>query len=334
MINTYLKKTFNIKYPIILAPMFLVSNEEMLINASKAGIMGCVPSLNYRTPELLKEALLKIKNEGSPFGVNLIVNKSNIHLTKHLEVCLEVEPDFIITSLGSPRDVIKRFKDKKTKIFCDVIDEHYAKVVEDLGADAIIAVNSGAGGHCGPIPASVLIPKLKKACSLPIISAGGVGNGQGMLSMLALGAEGLSMGSIFIATKESPAGDDYKKACVDYNGDDIILTTKISGTPCTVINTPYVKKIGNKQNFLESFLNNNKALKKYAKMITYYKGTKLIEKAAFSATYKTVWCAGPSIEFTKEITDIKTIVDRLVTEYNEALNKLCVKESTQLDQLS
>lgn len=307
-----------------MAPMFLISNEEMLIQASKSGIMGCVPSLNYRTAEDFKKALMKVKEAGAgPFGVNLIVNKSNIHLKKHLEVCIEVEPDFIITSLGSPKEVINSFKNKKTKVFCDVIDEHYAKVVEDLGADAIIAVNSGAGGHAGPIPASVLIPKLKAACKLPIISAGGVGTGGGILSMLALGAEGLSIGSIFIATKESPVSEEYKNACVEYGGEDIVLTTKISGTPCTVINTPYVQKIGTEQNFLESFLNTNKKLKKYAKMLTYYKGTKLVEKAAFAATYKTVWCAGPSIEFSTKVESIEDIVQRLIHEYEVEVKKLC-----------
>jgi nitronate monooxygenase len=101
------------------------------------------------------------------------------------------------------------------------------------------------------------------------------------------------------------------------------MTTKISGTPCTVINTPYVKKIGTEQNFLEQILNKNKKIKKYAKMLTYYKGMKTIEQAAFAATYKTVWCAGPSIEFSTKIETVSTVINRFVTEYDEAYKSLC-----------
>ncbi len=323
MINTWLTETFKIKYPIIMAPMFLISNKEMLIEAAKAGIMGCVPALNWRTEDEFKEDMLDLKkNITGPFGINLIVNKSNIKLKKQLDVCLEIEPDFIITSLGSPEQIIKKFKDKKTKILCDVVDLNYALKVEKLGADAVIAVNSGAGGHAGPVPASVLVPKLVKGQVLPVISAGGIGTGEGLLSVLTLGAGGASIGSPFIAAKESPVSKEYKNACVKYGAEDIVLTTKISGTPCTVINTPYVKKIGTKQNAVESMLTKNKMLKKYIKMLTWYMGTKAIEKAAFSATYKTVWCAGPSIEFTNEVEAVSDIVERMISEYDRAFKNL------------
>jgi nitronate monooxygenase len=317
-LNTWLTKTFNIKYPIILAPMFLVSNIKMLISSMQAGFMGCIPTLNFKTDEELKAAMKKLKDAEGPFGVNLIVNKSNIHYPKHLKIIKDFSPDFIITSLGSPEKVINTMGNKNTKIFCDVIGVEHAQKVEKLGADALIAVNSGAGGHAGPLPSSVLVPLLKSHCKLPIISAGGVGNGEGLLSVIALGAEGASIGSPFIATEESPVGDDYKQACVDFGAEDIVMTTKISGTPCTVINTPYVRKIGTRQNLIESYLNKHKSLKKYVKMITYYKGSKLVEKAAFKATYKTVWCAGPSIEFVRGIEKVSEISTRIMNEYEVA----------------
>ncbi|MCP4912486.1 MAG: nitronate monooxygenase [Oligoflexia bacterium] len=324
--NTWLTKTFNIKYPIIMAPMFLVSNKEMLIAAAEAGITGCVPALNWRTPEEFEEAMKELREKCSTFGVNLIANKSNIQLDKQIAICEKYKPDFIITSLGSPKEIIKRLQPLGVKIICDVVDVEYALKVQELGADAIIAVNSGAGGHAGPIPASILVPMLLEKCKLPVISAGGVGTGAGLLSVLAMGAEGASIGSPFIATTESGVNDDYKQAIVDYGAKDIALTTKISGTPCTVIKTPYVKKIGLDQNFIESFLNKNKQLKKYAKMLTYYKGMKLLESAAFGATYKSVWCAGPSIEFVNKRESTKEIVDRLVKEFADA--------KTKLDQMS
>lgn len=314
--KTWLTQTFNIKYPIILAPMFLVSNDEMLIAASKAGIMGCIPALNYRDLEQFEKGLRNLKdNCHGPFGINLIANKSNIHLKKQIELCQKITPDFVLTSLGSPREVIDGLSAKGVKVFCDVVDAEYAAKVESLGADALIGVNSGAGGHAGPVPASILIPTLKEKSKLPVISAGGVGTGSGLLSTLALGAEGVSIGSPFIATKESGVNQEYKQAVVDYGAKDIVMTSKISGTPCTVIRTPYVEKIGTEQNFVESFLNNHRQFKKYAKMLTYYKGMKLLEKAAFSASYKSVWCAGPSIEFSHKIASVSEVVENLITSF-------------------
>lgn len=323
MMKTALTEMLGIELPIIMAPMFLVTNTKMIVAAAENGIAGCIPALNFRTIEELEAGIKEIKSQtNKPFGVNLIVNKSNVLAKKQLHKCLDLGVNFFITSLGSPEEVIRESKKQGIKVFCDVVEETYAKKVEDLGADAVIAVNSGAGGHRGNIPASVLVPALKSICKVPVISAGGVGTGAGILSMLALGADGLSIGSPFIATKECGVSEDYKQACINYSAGDIVVTTKLSGTPCTVINTPYVQKIGTDQNIVESLLNKNKQLKKYAKMVTYYKGMKLLEKAAFSASYKTVWCAGSSIEFTHKIESVEDIIKRYKSEIHEAHERL------------
>jgi nitronate monooxygenase len=321
--KTALTDMLGIELPIIMAPMFLVTNTKMIVAAAESGITGCIPALNFRTIEELEAGIKEIKAQTNrPFGVNLIVNKSNILARKQLHKCLDLGVNFFITSLGSPEEVILESKKLGIKVFCDVVEENYAKKVENMGADGVIAVNSGAGGHRGDLPASVLVPSLKSICKIPVISAGGVGTGAGIISMLALGADGLSIGSPFIATTESGVTKEYKDACINYSAQDIVVTTKLSGTPCTVINTPYVKDIGTKQNLIESILNKNKQLKKYAKMVTYYKGMKLLEKAAFSASYKTVWCAGSSIEFTTKIESITQIVDRYKAEMKLAQDRL------------
>ena len=308
----------NIDFPVIMAPMFLVSNEAMIIESIRNGITGAIPALNYRTVDELREAIRRIKKEvDGPFGINLIVNKSNFLYKEQLKVCCEEQISYFITSLGSPRETIAMAKEYGVKVFCDVVDTNYAKKVEALGADAIIAVNKEAGGHAGPTPFSELIPALKKACSIPIISAGGIGNGQGIKEMLELGADGVSMGSVFIATKEAPVSDEYKEACVNYGAKDIVFTTKLSGTPCTVIKTPYVEAIGTSQNMLERFLSKNKKLKKWFKAITFMRGMKSLQKAAFSTTYKNVWCAGPSIEYVKNIKTVKEVIDALKKDFNE-----------------
>lgn len=312
---TNLTQLLNIEHPIIQAPMFLVSNTAMVIEAMKSGIAGCIPALNYRTLEELRSALheLKVaKVSGGSFGFNLIVNKSNLKYKEQLRVLCEEGCDFIITSLGSPEETINQAHKKGIKVFCDVTDLNFAKKVESLGADAIIAVNNEAGGHRGYYSPKDLIHLLKNNCGIPVISAGGVGRKSDIDRMLSYGADGVSVGSPFIASIEANVTDEYKQACVDYGAKDIVMTQKISGTPCTVINTPYVQKIGTKESWLESVLNKSKTLKKWVKMIRFGIGMRATEKAAKEATYKTVWVAGPSIEFTKAILPTKEIIDNLV----------------------
>ena len=311
--ETYsLCQLLGIRYPIIMAPMFLVSNEHMLIAGTKCGIAAAIPALNYRSVEELRAGIKRMKAEASgPIGINLIVNASNFLMEDQLQVCCEEQVDFIITSLGSPKKVIEEAHKVGIKVLCDVTDAVYARKVAELGADAVIAVNNQAGGHAGNIDPKTLIAEIKAVCSIPVISAGGVGCFEDMKRIGEFGADGFSIGSVFIASEEADVSEDYKQACVDYGAKDIVLTTKLSGTPCTVIQTPYVKEIGTSQNWLERILNKNKRLKKWVKALTFYKGMKALKNAAFGATYKSVWCAGPSIEHVHEIRSVKEIIQSL-----------------------
>lgn len=314
--QTALTQLLQIKYPIIQAPMFLVSNVAMVQEAMHSGIAGCIPALNYRSLDELKKAIYQLKvskPQGGSFGFNLIVNKSNIKYKAQLEVLCHEGCDFIITSLGSPEETIRQAHAAGIKVFCDVTDLKYAKKVEALGADAIIAVNNEAGGHRGHLSPKELIEQLKNNCKIPIISAGGVGCKADIDKMLQYGADGVSVGSPFIASLEAKVTHDYKQACVDYGAADIVMTERISGTPCTVINTPYVQKIGTKATWLETVLNKNRKLKKWVKMIRFSIGMRATENAATKATYKTVWVAGPSIEHTKAILPVKEIVRTLIS---------------------
>jgi nitronate monooxygenase len=315
--HTRLTDMLHLEHPLIMAPMFLVSNVAMVKEGMRCGVAGCIPALNYRTLEELRAAIRELKaakaeiGKGA-YGFNLIVNKSNPKAAKQLEMLCEEGCDFIITSLGSPEETIKAAHQVGIKVFCDVTDLRFAQKVEALGADAVIAVNNEAGGHRGGLSPQELIVLLKKHCSIPVISAGGVGNKAEMDQMLAWGAEGVSVGSPFIASAEAPITDDYKQACVDYGAKDIVLTERISGTPCTVINTPYVQKVGLRSPWIERMLNTNKSLKKWVKMLRFYIGMKATEVAAQQVTYKTVWVAGPSIQHTKTVEPVREIVRRLV----------------------
>jgi len=311
--KTNLTSLINVKYPIIMAPMFLISNTNMIIAALNSGITAAFPALNYRKIEDFANAIDEIRAASDkPFGVNLIVNKSNIKFKEQLKICVDKKIDFIITSLGSPKEVIKECKPLSIKVFCDVVDLNYAKKVVDLGADALIAVTNIAGGHAGSQPPERLIPALKENFDIPIIGAGGVSRKEDIENLEKLGVDGVSVGTIFIASEEAPVSQEYKQALIDYTGKDIVLTSNLSGSPLTVINTPYVQKIGTKAGFLSKLMYKNKKLKKFIKMFLAVRGMRAIEKAAFKSTYKTFWVAGPSIEHVHKIKSISEIVKSLV----------------------
>jgi nitronate monooxygenase len=315
--RTRLTDLLGLEHPLIMAPMFLVSNTAMVVEGMRGGVAGCIPALNYRTLEELRTACRELKaakaacGKGA-YGFNLIVNKSNPKAAGQLKVLCEEGSDFLITSLGSPEATIKAAHAVGVKVFCDVTDLRFAQKVEALGADALIAVNNEAGGHRGDLSPRALIELLRAHCRIPVISAGGVGNKAEMDQMLAYGAEGVSVGSPFIASIEAPITAEYKQACVQYGADDIVMTERISGTPCTVINTPYVQKVGLRSPWIERMLNTNKRLKKWVKMFRFYIGMKATEAAAQQVTYKTVWVAGPSIEHTTAVEPVRAILRRLV----------------------
>lgn len=319
MNHTTLDQMLGIKYPIIVAPMFLISNTDMVKAALDAGVTAAFPALNYRTDLELRKAIAEIRaHTTKPFGVNLIVNKSNTKYRAQLKTLLELKIPYIITSLGNPSEVIQQCRPAGIKVFCDVTDLAYARKVENLGADALIAVNSRAGGHTGKIEPEDLIRLLVRECRIPVISAGGIGKGKQLAEVMNWGAAGASIGTIFIASNESGVSPAYKQALIDYGEKDIVLTSRLSGSPLTVINTPYVQKSGTEASWFESFLLKNKWLKKYLKLFIALRGMRKVEKAAFDASYQTYWCAGVSIEYISKIEPLGEIVKRLTSEYDAA----------------
>lgn len=322
MINSQFTADFNIDIPVIMAPMFLVSDVNMVKAAIDGKIIGTFPSLNYRDSKTLDKTLKELnsyielhENPGT-YGVNLIAQKTNPLYEKHLKICVENKVPFYITSLGNPAEVIQKAHEYGAKVYCDVTNIEHAKKVNELGADGIIAVGQGAGGHAGPNPLQILIPALRKQFpSLPIIAAGGISTGQGILAALVLGASGVSIGTRFIASEEAPVSFDYKKAITDSKMDDIVLTEKLSGTPSSIINTEYAKKIGYKQGYFEKKLSTNKRTKKYFKMLVQIKGMKKLEKSVKPGNYKNLWIAGKSVEFINDILPVKKIIENFKVEY-------------------
>lgn len=307
-------------YPIIAGPMFLVSDENLVSAVSNGGGIGGMPSLNWRSTEEFREAVRRVKSKTKkPFAVNLIVNKSNVRQEADLAVCVEEKVPLVITSLGNPKQVIEKMHSVGSKVFCDVTNLSYAEKVQKLGADGVIAVSAGAGGHAGPTSPLVLLPYLKKHLSIPIVAAGGIATGEQIAAAFLLGASAVQIGTRFIASKEAKVEDSYKQAILRSNPDDIVLTKKISGTPAAVIKTPYIEKMGLDLNPVEEFLMKNDLTKKYTKMARSLWGAFLLQKAARTTTWKEVWSAGQGVGLIDDILPAGEIVQRLVKEYRKAI---------------
>ena len=292
-LSTPLSRKLGLRYPIVAAPMFILSNKEMLLACAEAGILGAMPSLNARTPEKLREDLewLRARTE-KPFAINMTIGLTQ---PKRLEIdvalCEEFEVPVWITSYGNPTEFVKRARAKQATVFHDVINLKHALKAQDAGVDAIIGVGAGAGGHAGRISPYALIPYLKENLEVPIIAAGCISTGRQIAASLALGAELAYMGTRFIASTECGAVDAYKKAVVDSGPEDIVYTDKVSGVHA---------------NFIGSTL----------------PGQGDDADTSDPKRWKDIWSAGQGVAEIKDICTIEEIVESLVREFHDAVSDL------------
>jgi len=309
--------------PIIMAPMFLVSNIAMVVAGSEHGIIGSFPALNARPVDTLRDWLQEIQNRtNKPYAVNLVVHRSNPYYAQQLKICLEKKVPMIIASLGDPAEVIREAHQIGTKVFCDVVNLEHAQKAVSKGADGLIAVASGAGGHAGNISPFVLIPYLLQYVSVPILAAGGIGNGATLAAALALGSSGVSMGTRFIASQECGVTEDYKNAIVHSGPEDIVTTYKLDGVPANVIHTPYVKKIGTELNWMERWLLHHRQFRAWILRLRAWKSFKMLQQAIEKPTWKQVWGAGQTVGIIQEIAPIPSIIAQIQQEYIAAIQQL------------
>lgn len=319
-LNTKITKLFNIDYPIISAPMFLVSNEQMVVATSEAGGIGTFPALNYRPIENLKKAIKNIKSKtDKPFGMNIIVQKANKHQYEHLDLAIENEVPFIITSLGSPKEIIAKTRGTKTKVFCDIVGLTHAQKVADLGADGLIAVGAGAGGHAGDISLFALLPYIKKHIDLPLIAAGSIVDGKGLLAALALGADAVYMGTRMIATTEAQVPAEYKKSIVEAGSEDIVNTDRVDGFPGNFIKTKLIADLI-KPNVVENVINSVPKVKRAVSLLR--AGRALLGDKVEKANYKNTYSAGHGVGGIDSIISIEKVIENTMTEYYELLGKM------------
>ncbi len=320
-IPTAITEMFNIDYPILSAPMFLVSNQKMVEASAQAGGLGCFPALNYRPIEKFEEVVKGLTESlsGKPFGINIIVQKSNRFQEQQIDIALENEVPLIITSLGSPKNLIKRAEGTKTKIFCDVVGLTHAKKVADQGAHGLIAVGSGAGGHAGDTSLFALIPYLKKHIDLPLIAAGCMNDGGSMAAALSLGADGIYMGTRVIASKEAQVKNEYKDAILEAGCDDIVNTDRVDGFPGNFIKTEEIKKLL-KPNVVDNVLSQSKKVKRAVSL--FRAGRALLGNPDQKLSYKNTYSAGHGVGNIENVKSIQDIFWETALEYRDVVKNL------------
>ena len=230
-----------LRLPVICSPLFIISNPELVIAQCKAGVVGSFPSLNARPISQLDEWLAQITEElaaydrahpdapSAPFAVNQIVHKSNNRLEEDLALCVKYKVPVVITSLGARVDVNQAIHSYGGVVLHDVIDNAFGKKAVDKGADGLIAVAAGAGGHAGVLSPFALIGELREWFDGPIALSGAISHGRSILSAQAMGADFAYIGSAFIATAEANASQGYKDMLVDCGAGDIVYTNLFTG---------------------------------------------------------------------------------------------------------
>ncbi|MCP4870282.1 MAG: nitronate monooxygenase [Proteobacteria bacterium] len=289
--STPLSRKIGLRYPLVSAPMFIISNKEMLVACAEAGILGAMPSLNARTIEGFKEELAFVKNAtDKPFAINVTIGLTQPErLMQDVQACLEYEVPVMITSYGNPTQIVQAAHAAGTIVLHDVINLRHAKKAQAAGVDGIIGVSQGAGGHAGTVNPYVFIPYLRQHLDVPIVGAGCISGGEQVAATLSLGAELAYMGTRFIASTECGADDRFKNMVVDSDHLDIVYTDQVSGTHA---------------NFLKQTVPDPERSEGEAKK------------------WKDIWSAGQGVSQIHEVKSIGQIVEDIVREYWDTVSRL------------
>ena len=230
-----------LKFPAIGSPMFIISTPKLVIAQCTSGVMGCMPALNARPPELLDPWLAEITETlaawdrahpdqpAAPFAINQIVHKSNDRIERDMALCAKYKVPVIITSLGAREEVNQAVHGWGGVVLHDVINNKFAHKAIDKGADGLIAVAAGAGGHAGVKSPFALIQEIREWFDGPLALSGSMASGGAILAAQAMGADFAYIGSAFIATDEARAADAYKQMIVDCTSDDIVYSNLFTG---------------------------------------------------------------------------------------------------------
>lgn len=298
--------------PAVAAPLFLISGPKLLISCCKNGVIGTFPALNQRSTEGFEQWLVDIKNEldpkaDAPYGVNLIVHKTNPRLQADLEICVKHKVPIIITSLGAVSELVDAVHSYGGLVFHDVTNRRHAEKAKEAGVDGLICVAAGAGGHAGTLNPMPFISEIRSFFDGVILLSGCISTGQDIASAMQMGADLAYLGTRFINTDESQADEDYKNMIINTKTSDIVYTAAISGVPANFMR-PSLEAVGI-----------TKELWSMKKKIDF--GDELDAEKAEAKAWKTVWSAGQGVATIQDSMPVANLVDKLKTEFAEALHK-------------
>jgi nitronate monooxygenase len=298
--------------PVIASPLFIISNPDLVIAQCTSGVVGSFPALNARPKERLEEWFIRITGElgewdakhperkAAPYAVNQIVHRSNERLMHDLELCVKYKAPVVITSLGAQKEVNDAVHSYGGIVLHDVINNRFAKKAIEKGADGLIAVAAGAGGHAGVISPFALIQEIREWFNGPVALSGAIATGAAVLAAQAMGADLAYIGSAFIATEEANAQAGYKQAIVDGHADDIVYSDLFTGVHGNYLK-PSVRAAGLDPDHLPAG---------DVKTMNFHEGS--------TKAWKDIWGSGQGIGAVKDVVPAAALVARLTREYAAA----------------
>ncbi|MGC0055603.1 NAD(P)H-dependent flavin oxidoreductase [Brucella pituitosa] len=309
-----------LRIPVVGAPLFIISNPALVLAQCKAGVVGSFPALNARPEAQLDEWLAEITEDlaaydaanpehpAAPFAVNQIVHRSNKRLEHDLGLCVKYKVPIVISSLGAVPEVNAAIHSYGGIVLHDVINNRHANSAIRKGADGLIAVAAGAGGHAGALSPFALIQEIREWFDGPLLLSGAIANGGAVLAAQAMGADLAYIGSPFIATTEARASEDYKQMIVESNAADIVYSNYFTGIAGNYLK-PSIAKSGLDPDHLPEADPSKMDFDKVQQ-----EGSK---------AWKDIWGCGQGIGAIKEIAPAAKLVDRLAQEYEQARNRIC-----------
>ncbi len=307
--------------PIIGSPLFIISNPKLVIEQCKAGVVGSMPSLNARPASQLDEWLAEItetlaawnrdhpEQPAAPYAINQIVHKSNDRMEHDMQVCAKYKVPIIITSLGAREDVNQAVHSWGGVVLHDIINNSFARKAIDKGADGLIAVAAGAGGHAGTLSPFALVQEIRQWFDGPLALSGSIATGGAVLAAQAMGADFGYIGSAFIATEEARAVDGYKQMIVESGASDIVYSNLFTGVHGNYLRGSIVNAGLDPANLPVSD----------ASKMSFGGGENAAKKA-----WKDIWGCGQGIGAVKSVVPVRELVARLKREYDDARRRVCV----------
>jgi nitronate monooxygenase len=308
----------NLRIPVVGAPLFIISNPKLVIAQCTSGVVGSMPALNARPAEQLDEWLAEITEtlaawdrahpdrKAAPYAINQIVHKSNDRLEHDMQVCAKYRVPVVITSLGARTDVNDAVHAWGGVVLHDIINNTFAKKAIEKGADGLIAVAAGAGGHAGVKSPFALVQEIREWFSGPLALSGAIASGGAVLAAQAMGADLAYIGSAFIATEEARCAPDYKQAIVDGTSDDIVYSSLFTG-----VHGNYLKR-----SIVNAGLDPDKLPESDPTKMNFAGGE------GSKKAWKDIWGSGQGIGAVKAVVPAAVLVDRLVAEYMQARDGL------------